>query len=45
MNVDNIVKELQEIRVKYPSLTNDEILKLLELAYMKDANSVARSKR
>ena len=31
MKVEKVVEMLQEIREKYPSLSNDEVLKILEI--------------
>lgn len=36
MEIDLIIEQLQSIKVKYPNLTNEEILKILELSKLEE---------
>ena len=40
MEVNAVIKALQEIRVEYPNLTNDEVLKIMELKILMELKSV-----
>lgn len=39
MKTETVIDLLQEIKVAYPVLTNDEILKILELKVLMEANA------
>lgn len=42
MKVEAVIKELQAIKQKYPSLTNEEILKVLEIKFLGEIKTKLR---